>query len=82
MYKVSKEILPALPNLKSPIFLAHAEDDETVDVKSVDLIYEKAGSAVKEIYKMNSGGHRLTLSENSNRDALFNKTLQFMESNS
>lgn len=82
MYKVSRKILPAMPNLKTPIFLAHAEDDGTVDVKSTDLIYKNVGSSIKEFYKMNNGGHRLTLSENSNRDALFSKTLQFMVSNS
>ena len=80
--KVSKSILPVLPKLNSPLFVAHAEDDETVDPTSMALIYKKAGSSIKEFYKMNSGGHRLTLSDNSNRDALFNKTLQFMETNS
>ena len=82
MYKVSKTILSALPNLKSPIFLAHAEDDETVDPKSMDFIYKKIGSAIKEIYRMKIGGHRLALAENPNRNALFDKTAQFMESNS
>jgi len=82
MYRVSKKILPALPNLKSPLFLAHAEDDETVKPKSTELVYEYAGSMVKEIYKMKNGGHSLTLAENPNRDALFNKTVQFMLSNS
>ena len=74
--------MPAMPNLRTPIFLAHAEDVGTVDVKSTDLIYKNVRSSIKEFYKMNNGGHRLTLSENSNRDVLFSKTLQFMVSNS
>lgn len=82
LYKVSKSILSVLPKLESPLFLSQARDDETVDVKSIDLIYTKAGSSIKEFYKMNNGGHRLTLSDNSNRDALFDKTLQFMETKS
>lgn len=82
LYKVSKSILSVLPKMKSPLFVSQARDDETVDVKSIDLIYKKAGSSIKEFYKMDNGGHRLTLSDNSNRDALFDKTLQFMETNS
>lgn len=80
--KVSKSIRSVLQKLKSPLFVAHAEDDETVDPTSMDLIYKRAGSSIKEFYKMDNGGHRLTLSDNFNRDALFDKTLQFMETNS
>lgn len=82
MYKVSKSILPVLPNLKLPLFIAHAENDETVDPISMDIAYNKVGAEIKELYMMKNGGHRLTLAENPDRNVLFSKTIHFMESNS
>ena len=82
LLKVCKSLVKGLPNQKSPLLLMQAEDDPVIDPKSVEILFNEAGSKVKEILKFKEGGHRLTLMPEPDRDLLFRKIVSFINAHS
>ncbi|TFB13211.1 hypothetical protein E3V33_02870 [Candidatus Marinimicrobia bacterium MT.SAG.4] len=82
LLKVCKSLVKCLPNQKSPLLLMQAEDDSVIHPKSVEIIFNGAGSKVKETVKFKEGGHRLTLMPEPDRDLLFKKIGSFINAHS
>lgn len=66
-----------LPNVKVPVLTSHAKADPLAHPKSAQYIYDHIGSAVKELYWLNSRLHT-TISDKV-RDELFAKVYQFIK---
>ena len=51
-----------LPNLASPLLLIYSKDDQTVKFEEghIDMVYQAAGSAIKEKMLLEGSGHVLT----------------------
>lgn len=70
--RVCKELLELIEYLREPgrleqihcpAFIAQAQDDNMADPQSCHYIFERIGSAEKELYNPVSGGHNLTFNE-------------------
>jgi carboxylesterase len=64
-------------NLRTPLMIAQAIDDDMVQHRSAGFIYTKAVSSVKKLATYVRGGHVLLLSETSH--ALIKDSLDFLE---
>lgn len=66
-----------LPLVRRPILVVQSRKDHTVKPQSAAYIYERAGSACKEIFWLEESGHLLTL--DCEREAVFARVADFLE---
>ncbi len=81
LLKVRDNLVKNLPNQQSPLLVVQAEDDPVIHPKSAEIIFGEAGSKVKEILKLEEGGHRLTLLPSPKKEMLFNNIVSFIREN-
>lgn len=55
--KVVREAKKAVPHLRAPICLIHGLNDELVDPKSSEWIYQRCASQEKELHMLTHSGH-------------------------
>ena len=77
LLKFQWEIKQRLCRIYQPILLIQANLDETVDLRSGDIILRGVQSAVKELYWMEKSGHVVILEKQF--EEVFNTTLGFIK---
>ena len=77
LLKFQWEIKRCLYRIYQPILLIQANLDETVDLKSGDIILRGVQSAVKELYWMEKSGHVVILGKQF--EEVLNATLEFIQ---
>ena len=75
--KFQWEIKKSLCRIYQPILIIQANLDETVDLRSGDIILRGVQSAVKELYWMEKSGHVVILEKQF--DEVLKKTLKFIK---
>ncbi len=66
-----------VPEVKTPLMIAQAIDDDVVQHRSAGYLYTRAGSACKQLCTYTRGGHVLLLSET--KDALITDIFRFID---
>ena len=77
LLKFQWEIKQRLCRIYQPILLIQANLDETVDLRSGDIILRGVQSAVKELYWMEKSGHVVILEKQF--EEVLNTTLEFIQ---
>ena len=77
LLKLQWEIKQRLCRIYQPILLIQASLDETVDLRSGDIILRGVESAVKELYWMEKSGHVVILDKQF--EEVLNTTLEFIQ---
>ena len=65
-----------LPQVKSPLLILHSRNDHTASPESAEYIYDRVGSACKEIVWLEKSGHLLPL--DTERETVFEKAADFL----
>ena len=77
LLKFQWEVKQRLYRIYQPILLIQANLDETVDLRSGDIILRGVQSAVKELYWMEKSGHVVILEKQF--EEVLNTTLEFIQ---
>ncbi|WP_202079141.1 alpha/beta hydrolase [Caldalkalibacillus salinus] len=77
LHNLMENVGYALPVIRAPIMIIQSEQDETVDPCSGRILYQKIGSATKELKYFQKSGHIITLDEE--KDDLFDIVHQYIK---
>ncbi|TFF88882.1 MAG: hypothetical protein EU550_00435, partial [Promethearchaeota archaeon] len=77
MQELITEMKLALPNIKAPIILFQGKKDKTIKKESMDFIYDKIGSKIKEKVWLENNNHRIL--ESPDEDLLIEKLTDFIK---
>ncbi|EOD01232.1 alpha/beta hydrolase [Caldisalinibacter kiritimatiensis] len=72
--KLTKVVRKELPKINCPVIIVHSLKDETVDIKSVELLYNNVSSKQKAKVFLKESGHNITVEKEKQKvfDALLN----------
>ena len=71
-----EETKKILPQVRQPLLIVQSPKDHTVQARSADYLYEKAGSDQKEIFWLKESGHLVTI--DCERELVFARTAKFL----
>ncbi|MDO6354703.1 alpha/beta fold hydrolase [Caloramator sp. CAR-1] len=76
--KLNRLVKKNLKKVKSPLFIVQSEKDSTVDIASVDYLYNAATSSVKQKCILKKCGHNITIE--CEKHDVFNAVYKFLNS--
>lgn len=74
--KLTKVVKNHLKRISSPLLIIHSHKDQTVDEKSVDLLYGSVKSKLKKTIFLNECGHNITIE--CEKETVFKEVLNFL----
>jgi carboxylesterase len=74
--KFIKQVKRCLPRVNCPVLIIHSTADDTIHPDSAQFVYDRVGSAEKEIITLHNSGHVLTL--DSEWEQVAKQTYQFI----
>lgn len=77
LLQLIRKVRRQLSGIDTPVFIAQAMNDETVEPESATIIYDRLSSSHKELHWYDHSGHIITLDHDRNQ--LFQDIVQFME---
>jgi carboxylesterase len=78
LYRYSKRIEAALPQLKVPVRIIQSKKDQVVDPVSANLVYEGVSSEFREISWYHRSGHEMM--QDMEAEAVFGDLMEFVQS--
>ncbi len=78
LQKLQREIIPQLPNLKTPIIVIHAAQDSIAPIVNLKLLANIASGAVKRTITLEASGHVITL--DAEKDLVAESVCDFFDS--
>jgi carboxylesterase len=77
MLKLQKAVLQLLPTIHSPLLLVQGRLDTDIDLQGIEILYQKIGSDIKEMYWMENSIHTVIMDHEL--DQVYKVTQQFIE---
>ncbi len=77
MLKLQNEILEKLPTIHQPLLLVQGRLDTDIDLRGIEILYQKIGSDIKDLYWMENSFHAVIMDHEVGQ--VFKKTQQFIE---
>ncbi len=78
--KFQKVVRRLLPDVRQPLLIFQARVDRTIDPMGSQVVYNRAGSAIKELVWLNQSGHTVLL--DIERESVYKHTLAFLQNGS
>jgi carboxylesterase len=77
LLKLQREVKRLLPRILQPLLLIQGRLDIDIDLRGVDMLYQKIGSSHRELHWMENSRHTVILDDEF--DQVAELTLQFVE---
>jgi carboxylesterase len=75
--RLQNEVSRRLPSIKQPLLIVQGRLDIDIDLRGVDLLYQRVGSTVKELHWMENSNHVVIL--DGELEQVVDVTLDFMQ---
>jgi carboxylesterase len=77
LYQLQRQVLARLPGVQAPALILQGRLDQTIDPHSAQMVYDRIGSAYKELHWLDHSSHVLILDRELERVAQL--TLHFLQ---
>ena len=77
MLKLQNEVLQKLPAIHQPLLLVQGRLDTDIDLRGIEILYQKIGSNIKDVYWMENSTHTVIMDHEL--DQVYMLTQQFLE---
>ncbi|MGC9333223.1 MAG: alpha/beta hydrolase [Anaerolineae bacterium] len=76
VYLLQRQVLPLLPQIKQPMLILQGQLDTSVDPQAAQILYDRVGSADKELVWLEHSGHNLLV--DSEREQVWARTCEWI----
>ncbi|MCL7455549.1 MAG: alpha/beta fold hydrolase [Anaerolineae bacterium] len=76
VYRLQREVLQALPEIRQPVLIFQGRLDTSVDPQAAQILYDRIGSADKELVWLEQSGHNLLV--DAEREKVWARSYEWM----